>query len=202
MKFSMKVSADVATQVAALMEEPVRRGNNEMDYANFSLQGGGQFQISGGYHRESESVEWPTVFERVEGFSHSSKVVLQREGDEWVFSFDGKRGSLYHWRLEEFLVANSGEIYDYQTSVPGMKPWEDLDSWYRRMTGESIDQGHEPFQPYGLGGNGENEDFNRRFHAAIGELTRKGKLDGKHLKVYREVIVADIMRKYGWTIAA
>lgn len=198
MKFSMKVSAAVAAQLAAAMERPVRSGHDDMDYAEFLLTGEERVQISGGYHRNP--VEWPTIFERVEGFSLSSKIVLRKEGDGWVLSFDGKRGSLYHWKLEEFLVANCDEIYDYETSVQGMRPLEDLQSWFHRVTGESSAEKLHPFDP--VDGFGEADDFNRRFYAAIGELTRKGKLDGRRLKVYRDIIVADIMRKYGWRVAA
>lgn len=191
MKFVQQISEEAAGKIIDRIEYAATRGNLACDVVEFS-GAGGRVQLS----PYSTNLQRPREFSKVVAGSYSSSLELVRMGNGWRLTFEGKRGSLRsHWGIVEMLQKDNGKILEYATSVPGMEPWEDLYSWFCRLLGEPGAYLH-PFDA--VNGAGEADNFNRRFHAAIKELAAKGKLDGGHLKVYCDLIVADIKREYRW----
>ncbi|OGG73949.1 hypothetical protein A3A40_00235 [Candidatus Kaiserbacteria bacterium RIFCSPLOWO2_01_FULL_54_20] len=193
MKFRKQISATTATAVIDRLVEVAVRAGQQWDWVKFVLSDGTDVVCSG---YSAEAVYKPEHFASVIAYAMSSTIEVTREQGRYVLAFQGQRGSLLgHWGIVELLKTDGGEISDYETSVPGMEPWEDLLGWFRRIVGNPTEPLH-PFDP--VNGAGEAAKFNRRFHQAIGELVRKRKLNGEQLRVHRNIIVADIKREYKW----
>ncbi|MEK7093516.1 MAG: hypothetical protein AAB927_03470 [Patescibacteria group bacterium] len=201
MKFRKEISATTANTVITHLVDVAVRAAQEWDWVKFVMSDGTDVVCSG-YSRSSDESAVPEHFASVIAYAKSSTIEITKEQGRYVLAFNGQRGSLLsHWGMfiVELLKADKGEISDYETSVPGMEPWEDLLSWFRRIVGNPNEPLH-PFDP--VNGNGEANHFNRRFYMAIKELVRKRKLNGDELKLYRDVIVRDIKREYRWPDAA
>jgi len=196
MKFTMLVDHNTAVKLIDAIVEVATTANQQWDFANFYLTPNGAEGAFVQAHNGEKSENRPAEFVNMTGFALSSQISLAPGGDDWKVSFSGTRGSLMeHWtKVWRLLQECGGEVSDYETSVPGMEPWENLYSWFRRIV-ETREELH-PFHP--IEDLFETKDFNRRFHLAIKLLARRGKLDAENLRAYRDTIVTDIKRTYDW----
>lgn len=219
MKFTIFVTDTDAAAIVTAAAAAVFGGNNGgclEDAIYFILPDGQEVQLveAEGQQRCSSEDRWtttaPTTYTSVRAEAMNSTLTLSREGEAWRLCFEGLRGSLmWHWGSVKTLLqvaeAQGARVEDYETSIPGMLPWEGLADWYRRVTGAA--EGPNPFRAdtgphtgaYCLSREAEAEDeaqkrFNTRFFAAIQQMAAKGKLNAQNLRVHARLIAADLRR--------
>jgi hypothetical protein len=189
MKFIKQVSAATATALVDRIVGVALSAGQDWDGVQFLLPDGTESWA----HNEHDR---PAAWHSVTGHAMSSRVTVSCTDGEWRVGFEGMRGSLrQHWGSEliKLLASDPGQMLEYETSIPGMLPWEGLGDWFTRLTGE---EDLHPFYP--LEHPQPNADFNRRFHSAMKLLEKKRKLNATEIVLWRNTIVADIKRKYGW----
>jgi len=200
MKLQMPVTH--AAAIAAAMEAAVMAASAEDDAIFYD---GVQLVPYAGAQRIASGDRWaltrPTAFTAVRAEAMSSTITLSKEGANWRLFFEGSRGSLsQHWgRVKALLQAEEAAgaaVEDYQSSIPGMLPWEGLADWYRRVTGAA--EGPNPFDPFAGPGTRQGEaweKFNSQFFAAITEMAAKGTLAADTIRCRRNHVVAAVKRE-------
>ena len=180
MQFKMLIGAEIAQQLVNKLTAAALEADQQWDYIQFDHPTVGMvnFQVTG-----IEDI--PAEFTEMQAFSMSSEITLKKlEGTEWEFSFKGKRGSLGHWRLSEEIL-KEGALCEYQTSIPGMLPWEGVRQFFTRMTGEELMPDICPVNQWW-----KADAFHKVFYPALKELVKKGSVTRQNLLRCRNVAAA------------